>query len=83
MNIDINIDDFLTEDHKKQIENKITKAIEAIDVNVITKAIEKELKEYDYEYITDQVLEAIPAEKITKIITDPVLKLLKNKFSDL
>ena len=83
MNIELDIADFLTEDHKRQIENKITKAIEAIDVNVITKAIEKELKEYDYEYIAEDILNCIPAEKMTKIITDPILKLLKNKFSDL
>ena len=78
MNIDIK--EFLTEEHKKQIQNKISQAIDSMDQSVITKAIEKACKEYNYEYLVDGIMEALPVEKVSKALIDPVIKIIKQKL---
>lgn len=54
--MEINVLEFLTEEHKKKISEKLDEAIEKIDTSKLAKKIEKDLSDCEYGmYIFDEL----------------------------
>lgn len=79
MNFEINVHDFLTEEHVQQIQSKLSEAIEQIDSTVIAKSLQKEIIEQS-ENITDNMLDGIDLESMSKVLTTMFKNALKQKI---
>lgn len=74
--MELNIKDFLTKEHKKAIEDKITQAIDKLDVNEISEKIKKNI---DWGQISEYVLEDVNYN----VITEHFDKLIKEKIKNI
>ena len=72
--MEIDIKDFLTDEHKKMIQEKISQAINKIDVARLAKGIEEEFKEYDWGMA---IYDEIEIGDMAKIVQEKIIKALK------
>lgn len=79
--MEINIKDFLTKEHKEQIQAKITEAINKVDVNKITKELQQNLNnEFAENLDMYYVLEEINVYKVIgEHMKNKIDKFLKNE----
>lgn len=81
MKVELNINDFLTEEHKKTIQDKISKAIENVNVDDLTKEIEKSIIESDIsENVVDSIRYDLSIDEIVKPLSKSITTHLKNKL---
>lgn len=77
MKIDINVNDFITEAHKKQIEKKIEEAINNVDPSKLSKELEDALLD---QYWRDFVADCIYDSNLQSVLLEQVNKKLKTIF---
>lgn len=74
MNIELNVVDFVTEDHKKAVQDKITKAIAEISASELR---QKLLDTMDLEYLLDESLSEISTDAIGKMLQAKLMNSFK------
>lgn len=83
MEISIKLNDLsinLDESLKKEIEKKVALAIQNVKTKTITKAIEKEISQYNFGYLVENVLDDLDIGSIKEVIEKIIKKSITEKL---
>lgn len=73
MNIEIDVMQLMTEDHKRALQLKLGKAIELIDEKKLAKELQVSLMDFDY---GNFIIDELDLESIAKTITEKLKKAI-------
>lgn len=83
MEISIKLNDLsinLDESLKKELEKKVALAIQNVKTETITKAIEKEISQYNFEYLVDNAFDDLDIGSIKEVIEKIIKKSITEKL---
>lgn len=83
MELKVNIDNIyitLKEDIEKQLNEKISKAIENISMEKLTEKIISEINNYDMEYVIESIFDDLNTDSIKKELEKSIKKHIAEKL---
>lgn len=83
MEISIKLNDLsinLDESLKKELEKKVALAIQNVKTETITKAIEKEISQYNFGYLVENVFDDLDIGSIKEVIEKIIKKSITEKL---
>lgn len=83
MEISIKLNDLtmkLDKSLTNELEKKVALAIQNVKTETITKAIEKEISQYNFEYLVENIFDDLDIDSIKKVIEQTIKKSITEKL---